>query len=172
MPKKRKRLTAKEFMDQLNEDSEWVRKDADRRTQHQKEVDKLKVELAPEQVPLISELNQIGLRVESVWDLVNTRSPYPAAIPVLLKHLLLAKHPVLVNGIARALTVREAKGIAAPAIIGKLKLFKNDPETRLALANALTVVAIKDSSNEIKTLIADEEDKGIRKLLERALKKS
>ncbi len=45
--------------------------------------------------------------VESVWDCVNTSTPCPEAIPILLKHLLLPYSDVVREGIARALAVPE-----------------------------------------------------------------
>lgn len=39
------------------------------------------------EAPLVEELRAAGFEVESAWDLVNTATPYPAALPSLLEHL-------------------------------------------------------------------------------------
>lgn len=59
--------------------------------------------------PLVNDLNDAGLAVESVWDLVNTKEPYPAAIPILLAHLMRPYPERVREGIARALAVPEAR---------------------------------------------------------------
>jgi len=61
--------------------------------------------LGEEERPLVADLAKVGIRVRSVWDLVNTSRPYPDAIPVLLAHLLLPYSDRNVEGIARALAV-------------------------------------------------------------------
>jgi len=43
--------------------------------------------------PIVADLRQAGVEVSSVWDLVNTSQPYPAALPVLLEHLERAATP-------------------------------------------------------------------------------
>ncbi len=95
--------------------------------------------------------------VRSVWDLVNTDSRYPAAIPILVKYLPRARHPVLRQGIARALTTPDARGVAGRTVLDELKSAK-DPsgsEARWTLANALTVVAEASLAPEIEELITD-----------------
>jgi hypothetical protein len=82
----------------------------------------------------------VGLNVSSISDLVNMSAAYPQAVPVLLRHLAMARHPVLRDSLARALTVREARGIAGGPILRELKR-ESDSEARWAMANALTIVA-------------------------------
>lgn len=66
-------------------------------------------ELRIAEAPLVRDLNAIGYAVSSVWDLVNTASPYAEAVPVLFRHLQ-RSYPVQIrDGIARALAVKEAK---------------------------------------------------------------
>ena len=45
----------------------------------------------------------------SVWDLVNSTTPYPRAVPVLLEHLGRSYSDKVMEGIARALAVPEAR---------------------------------------------------------------
>ena len=57
-------------------------------------------------------LQQAGVEVNSVFDLVNARRAYPQAIPSLLKCLAEINEPVIKEGVVRALTVKEARGIS------------------------------------------------------------
>jgi hypothetical protein len=65
------------------------------------------VRIRIEEEPVLSELREAGWNVQSVWDLVNTSTPYPEAIPVLLKHLQFPYSDVVKEGIARSLAVPE-----------------------------------------------------------------
>ncbi|CUU37284.1 HEAT repeats [Armatimonadetes bacterium DC] len=60
---------------------------------------------------------QAGMKVTSVWDLVNMKVPYPEAIPVLLEWLPKVRHPKVKEGIVRALTVKEARGVAGKFLV-------------------------------------------------------
>lgn len=42
---------------------------------------------------VVADLRDAGVQVDSVWDLVNTSEPYPAALPVLMKHLERGGYP-------------------------------------------------------------------------------
>jgi hypothetical protein len=83
--------------------------------------------------------------VHSVYDLVNARHPYPTAIPVLLALLPRVQHPRIKEGIARALTVREARPVAAQplfaAFVASQPQSTSEEHAKWALANALAVVA-------------------------------
>lgn len=59
---------------------------------------------AEEHAHLISDLAQIGLAIEDVWDWVNGPTPVAAA-PVLLSHLDRVRSEKLVEAIARSLSV-------------------------------------------------------------------
>ena len=59
-------------------------------------------ELRRSEEPLVEALREVGVSVTSVWDLVNTREPYPNALPVLIKHLTGDYHPKVLANIARA----------------------------------------------------------------------
>ncbi|MBI3837754.1 MAG: hypothetical protein HY288_07450 [Planctomycetia bacterium] len=165
-------MTAAEAMAILKSDPDWVRQNEERETRHKADVPRLQAELEPEQSPLIADLAAAGVRVSSVWDLVNTRMSYPAAIPVLTKYLGLARHPVLRQGIARALTVPEARGIAGPKLLEELLATKDPPgsEARWAMANALAVVADKGIIDEIRSLVADARYDDVHERLITALK--
>jgi hypothetical protein len=59
--------------------------------------------------PIVEDLNGVGESVSSVWDLVNTSAPYPAALPILLAHLERGGYPDRVmESLGRALAVKPA----------------------------------------------------------------
>jgi hypothetical protein len=59
--------------------------------------------------PVVAALRKVGVSVASVWDLVNTAVPYPAALPVLLDHLERGGYPDRVmESLGRALAVKPA----------------------------------------------------------------
>jgi hypothetical protein len=157
MKAKQYKATAAEWLAQLRGDPEWVRQNNEREAQHAEIVAQLQADLKPEETPLLAELAKAGYAVSSVWDLVNARTDYPNAIPVLVRYLGVARHPVLRQGIARALTVPEARGIAGRKLLEEL-LAEKDPrgsEERWALANALTVTADKSMISEIEALVGN-----------------
>jgi hypothetical protein len=114
-------------------------------------------ELRLAQAPLIADLGAVGIHVESVWDLVNTRASYAAAIPVLLNHFTPDYPPEVREGIARALAVREA----AWAWDVLLRLFLEEPTSgkrpvKWALACALAGAATNDRVDELIRLVTDQ----------------
>src|SRR5688572_3930589 len=103
--RRRRRTTAREFLDQLARDPEWVA----RRNVAEAKRSELEHRLAHEQLPLIRALERAGVEVESVWDLVNTADPYRSALGVLLEHLEHPYSPRILEGIARALVTKDAR---------------------------------------------------------------
>jgi hypothetical protein len=92
-------------MARLQKDQEYQRKkevfDADVR-------ERVSVLRQAEQ-PIVANLRDAGVQVESVWDLVNTTEPYPAALPVLIEHLERGGYPDRVmESLGRALAVKPA----------------------------------------------------------------
>ena len=80
---KKKGTTAKELLDRLNIDPEWVAMTAEKERKH----NALSADNRRAQTPLLADLCSAGYDLLSVWDLVNTSAPYSAALPVLLEHL-------------------------------------------------------------------------------------
>ena len=138
-----------------------------------------------EQEPILAELRDVGLDVRSVWDLANSSTPYPKAIPILLKHLSLPYSDVVKEGIARSLAVpdpevREAWsllveeyrrtpmgcGIAAPGDTRKSRLTAKD-----GLACALAASVTDERLVELVALAKDRTLGGSRVLLLSALKR-
>jgi hypothetical protein len=66
-----------------------------------------KYELSERAIAL--DLRKAGVKVSSVWDLVNSAQSYPTAIPVLIDHLQRPYPERVLEGVARALAVKEAR---------------------------------------------------------------
>jgi hypothetical protein len=173
MKKPSKSISATELMSRLQSDPEWVRENVKREAEHKAAAEQRREELRPEQTPLLVQLASVGIKVDSVWDLVNAKWSYPAAIPVLSAHLQRVHHPLLREGIVRALTVPEARGVAGRVILSELQR-PNDQSphsVRWVLANALTVVADKTMANAIESLVANDDYADVRERLTTALRK-
>lgn len=108
------------------------------------------------EAPIIEDLKAVGVKVSSVWDLVNTRSSYSSAIPVLLEHLGRDYPAEVREGIARALAVPEASW----AWDVLLTFFKREPtgqarNVKWALACALSGGATDEVIDTIIGLVQD-----------------
>jgi hypothetical protein len=111
--KRRGPRTAEEFLAELEKDPLY------RARMEKRERERLLVNarLRRQEQPLLTALSRVGVTVESVWDLVNTSEAYPEAIPVLVQHLWLPYDLRIKEGIARALTVRQTRGVASAAVV-------------------------------------------------------
>lgn len=96
----------------------------------------------------IHDMQRVGLQFESPWDLVNTRQSYRAAIPILLDWLERAENEVSAHerpkfreGLVRSLAVKEARGVAAPALLHEFRRDDTSWDYRGAVGNSLEVVA-------------------------------
>lgn len=147
-------MTAAELMEKLRADPELVRRNRERERRSRERA----AAFAENQASLVRDLTQAGYSVDSVYDLVNAAYSYPEAIPILLKHLGKAAdyQPAIREGIARALTVPEAKH-AVPQLI---EAYRADPVTKVngpkwALGNAIEVLADEHHVDEIVELALD-----------------
>lgn len=126
---------------------------------------------------------QAGIEVESIDDLVHTSAPYPEAIPVLIR-LLPEIEPInMKEAIVRALTVKEARGVADRPLIEEFKRIevpgKEQEATekglsplwhyKWAIGNALSVVAGQGVVDEVVALLRDKRHGGTRSMLAWAL---
>ncbi|GIV16603.1 MAG: hypothetical protein KatS3mg022_2038 [Armatimonadota bacterium] len=89
-----------------------------------------KVDRVLEQFPRVQEIIQYETEARAPWQtepllpldaLVNTRLSYPEVIPTLVALLPQVKHPRVKEMLTRALTVKEAQGIANSVLIEQLK---------------------------------------------------
>jgi hypothetical protein len=100
-----------------------------------------------------------GLSVESPWDLVNARQPYAGAIPVLLEWLDRAEIAVPAGdrslfreGLVRSLAVKEARGVAASALLREVRGAEASPGYRWAVGNSLEIAADDSVFDELADL--------------------
>jgi hypothetical protein len=163
-----KSMSAAELMGRLGSNPDWVRRNAEREAQRETAATRMREKMMPEESPIVAELSSIGINVSSVWELVNAKWSYPAAIPILTTYLQQVHHPVLREGIARALTVPEAKGISGHVIVNELRQAESH-KIRWVLANALTVVADASLMETLKALISDNRYADVRERLKVAV---
>jgi len=146
-------ITAAEHRAQLEKDPEWVARNAEREAR----LKEAQQQSRREQAVLLAELRGVGFHVESVWDFVNTAEKYPAAIPVLLRHLNLPYDKRIKEGIVRALTVN----YAGPDVLRELiRQFRNETDGRgnslkWVLGIAISEVATAADAEAIVALATD-----------------
>jgi len=102
-------------------------------------------------------LRKVGIIVETVWDFRNSNSTYPAAIPILTNHLSGPYDDGTKEGIARALTVKEARGISADVLFDEYVSRKDESTYKWSLANALSLVADKSLEAKLIEIVFDPE---------------
>lgn len=164
MAKKTGPITAGELLEKLANDPEYQARIAERdRVFAEREA-----ALAREEQPLLADLRSVGLNLESVWDLVNTSDRYPNAVPVLLAHLDRPYSERTREGIVRALTVREARGIAGQRLIAAFRQ-ERDPDLRWVIGLALAGVATADDLDGLTPILADKSYGHSRSMLLHAL---
>jgi hypothetical protein len=142
---------------------------------------------------------QAGMEVDGIDDLIHTAVPYPEAIPVLIQLLSEIGDPDMKEGVVRALTVKEARGIAARPLIEEFKRIDVPPRIpepegerdryghlirdytpeeihlnrlwhlKWTIGNALSVVADESVTDEIVELLMDKRHGGTRSELLHAL---
>ncbi len=121
--------------------------------------------------------------VDSLDDLVNTNEPYPEAVPVLLEMFPQVNTLGVKETIVRALTVKEARGVAARPLIEEFKRTDAPRTTEEAeqlglypllsykwtVGNAIGFVATKEDLQEIFALLRDSRHGEARQQLIQAL---
>ena len=105
--------------------------------------------------PIVADLRDAGVQVDSVWDLVNTAEPYPAALPVLVAHLERGGYPDRVmESLGRALAVKPA--VVFWDRLKALYLGSRNPGEEDGTAVALAACATKDQLDELIGFLAVE----------------
>jgi len=127
---------------------------------------------------LLDELANVGIRIKSVWDLVNSSGSYPEAIPILVRYLREPYFNRTKEGIVRALAVKEAKGLANKVVMEEyLKLPKESHEEpwifhyRWAFGNTMRIIVTKNDLEELIEIVLDETNGDSRNMFVRALAK-
>lgn len=123
--------------------------------------------------PVLEALADAGLRVKDLSALVNLDIDYTAQLPVLITWLRRVEYVPVKGTIARALTIREARPAAVPALLEELRLAPPeapvppdaDPAQRMAqrdvrlLRDALgNAVAFTADASHFDTIVALVED--------------
>jgi hypothetical protein len=164
---RRKGVTAAELMAQLNADPEFVAK----RQRKEAERLRLEAEYRISEAPLVDELRAAGFPVTSAWDLVNSRGSYPAALPILLAHLVRSYPPPVREGIARALAVPETKCAGWDVLT---RAFRDEQEKRPkdGLAAAIAAAADDEVIGDVISLSRERRHGASRILLLSALERS
>jgi hypothetical protein len=150
---KRQRITTAEHMAPLEENPEGVA----RRGETEAKLLQREKEFKILETPLLSDLEKIGIQVESVWDFVNTANKYPAAIPVLLRHVDLPYHKRIKEGIIRALTVNYGGPEVLRELIKQFCEQTDDSANSLkwVLGNAISEVATPADAETVIALAMD-----------------
>lgn len=126
-----------------------------------------------EQKKIIKELKDIGIEVEDIYDLVNTKNPYPGAIPVLIRYLKKGiEDPKLKQGILRALAVPEAKGKIGSLLIEEFyKIPADNMLLRWVIGNTMEVVITNEDIDEVAKIVSDKKNGMSRQMFVLALGK-
>jgi HEAT repeat protein len=110
----------------------------------------------------VRDLARVGIAIATPWDLVNKREPHGAAIPVLLDWLDRVDSEVAPReratfreALVRSLTVKEARGIAGPALLHEFRRDDVESSYRWVVANALAVVADESIRDDLIELATD-----------------
>ena len=143
-PRKRTGMSATDLMAELQNDPEFQARKRARDAVFQARAEAL----SKAEQPTVADLRAVGVDVDSVWDLVNTSVPYPAALPVLLDHLERGGYPDRVmESLGRALAVKpsvafwdrlKARWLGAPRDSGE------ETGAALALAACATRAQLDD----------------------------
>jgi hypothetical protein len=167
MKSKKKKQTVAEFLAELEKNPTFRAQRQEREEAFRRRHE----ELRQAQAPLVQALAEVGLEVESVWDLVNrpTRH-YPEAVPVLLDHLQRPYPDAIRDGIARALTVADAR----PHWKTLTRLYREEHgrRTKDGLAVAISGIATDEVIEDVIALARDKRNGTSRVLLLYALERS
>jgi hypothetical protein len=163
-------MTLAQFHEQLKAEGKWDEYVA-RKKERDDAVQRKQRDYAEAEAPLVRALSEVGLRVESVWDLVNRATRhYPDAVPVLLDHLQRPYPDAIRDGIARALTVAEAR--SHWEVLTRLYREEQGRRTKDGLAVAISGIATDDVLGDVIALAKDAKNGTSRVLLLSALERS
>jgi len=162
------KITAAELQEQLLHDEEyqkWIKEKEQIR-------EALEAAYAEDEKPLVEDLTKAGFNITSSWDLVNTKSSYKSAIPILLEHLSKPYHLKNKEGIVRALAVKEAKGKASPLLIAEYnRIPKEKMLLRWAIGNTICTTITENDVDSILPIVLDKTNGTSRQMFVSALGK-
>lgn len=119
------------------------------------------------------ELSKVGVLINDVYDLVNTKKPYPVAIPILLSLLERGiDHIGMREGVVRALAVKEAVGKVSPVLIAEYnRTPKDEMLLRWAIGNTIYTTITESDVDSILPIIQDKTNGTSRQMFVSALGK-
>lgn len=165
--KQKKKKTAAEFMAEMERDPAFRAQRQEREAAFRRRNE----ELRQAEAPLVQALAEVGLDVKSVWDLVNRATRhYPEAVPLLLGHLQRPYPDAIREGIARALTVAEAR--PHWSTLTRLYQEEHGRQTKDGLAVAIAGIATDEVIEDVIALARDKKHGTSRGLLLFALERS
>lgn len=141
----RKPTSAAELMASLQKNQGYQQRVAER----DRKLDAANANLEEDERPLVAALQEVGVNVASVWDLVNSSEPYSQAIAVLLDHL---DRPLMTRtreGIARSLSVEAARGVASVKLLQAFEQ-EQDESVRWVIGNTLAIVATDAEKDAVR----------------------
>lgn len=152
MKKKSFNKTTAEIMAELQKNQKYQEMIQEK----EKKRNELEHQLNKNELPLLRELGAAGVKVSSVWDLVNTKESYPSAIPILIEHLSRNYHYKNKEGIVRALSVKEAIGKASQALIEEYNRTSKELDTyRWAIGNSVFTTITNKDVDEVLKIVQD-----------------
>lgn len=109
---------------------------------------------ADEDCAIAADLRAAGVDCRSVWDLVNSKQSWPAAIPVLLAHLANVRNLAVKEGVVRALADPAARGRAEAMLIAA---FRTSPDMLLkwTIANSLASLELARVKEDVLEIAAE-----------------
>lgn len=145
-------ISATELMARLENDQEYQRK----KEAFDAELKERAALLRAAEQPIVHDLGEAGVEVESVWDLVNTAEPYPNALPVLMDHLERGGYPERVmESLGRALAVEPS--VQFWDRLKALYLAPRNPGEEDGTAVALAACATEAQLDDLTSFLAVEE---------------
>jgi hypothetical protein len=160
MAKKYKAMTAEDFAKELEADPEYQER---KRVQEAYWAERRR-QLDEDQKEIVAQINAAGIPIRYVHDLIPMRTPYPAAIPILLEHLALPHMPNIMDMIARSLAVPEAE-YAHDRILRHLREDVAKPRDEKGVKGALdgltVAVSLTKPKARIKELLEHAKDESL-----------
>jgi len=157
MKKREAEMTAAELMSVLQSDPCYLA----RKKMRDELIEKRRAQLALDQRELKEQLIELGIKVRSVDDLVNSNGDYSKAIPLLVQHLAKPHEPEVLESIARALIIPQV--MSSPSVLTALVCaFREAPNktsleksAKWAVAYAISQLASADFEEVIRELMRD-----------------
>ena len=122
-----------------------------------------------EEQPIVSDLKELGVHVERVWELTKQRADWVRALPVLLRHLEADYSTDTKSTLVRLLSVPHVKGVAAKPLIREYEKATDETSLKWTIGNALSVVADDTVFDDIVRLAKDKRNGKAREMVVVAL---